>query len=343
MHYATTLPLHGGKAPRWLFGRMVKLGGEISNVIIDEFGADELLRRIGDKDWFQAFSCAIGYDWHSSGTTTVTMGALKEALNPGGEVYIAGGKGKAGTKTPEDIVKGVDALSIPGSAEKFTEYSRLAAKIDSSMVYENIGIYHHTFMFSKSKKWTVVQQAMQNEGNKAIRFQWFSDLVSEKDIANEPHSGIASEVHASTLDLTYNQNKDVREGMPAALEEYKNVVSGQYPDRHGIVPQIDMSRRGLDMIRKASEVAPKDYRQLLLDKGRWKDDDQVVGIRGKPDLWKGVGLPRPDSLFVQSRREGRDTLPGGQKVLRLRHRRNAAHDRLRVHRERREVPGPEKA
>ena len=62
-------------------------------------------------------------------------------------------------------------------------------------------------------------------GKPAIRFQWFSDLISERDMANEPHSGIASQVHASTLDLTYNQNREVREGMPAALKESKNVVS----------------------------------------------------------------------------------------------------------------------
>ncbi|HIH50457.1 TPA: DUF763 domain-containing protein, partial [Candidatus Micrarchaeota archaeon] len=71
MRSVTELPLHGGRAPRWLFGRMVKLSQAISTVIIDEFGPDELVRRIADPNWFQALACAIGYDWHSSGTTTV--------------------------------------------------------------------------------------------------------------------------------------------------------------------------------------------------------------------------------------------------------------------------------
>jgi hypothetical protein len=32
------LPLHGGRAPRWLFNRIVKLAGGISEIIILEYG-----------------------------------------------------------------------------------------------------------------------------------------------------------------------------------------------------------------------------------------------------------------------------------------------------------------
>ncbi len=267
MHSATVLPLHGGRAPRWLFQRMVKLSEKISNVIIEEFGPDEFLRRISDKDWFQALSCAIGYDWHSSGTTTVTIGALKEALNESGEIFIAGGKGKAGTNTPKDILEGTEKLAISSSSDKFIEYSRLSAKIDAGMVYDNIGIYHHSFLFTKSRKWAVVQQAMQYNSNKAIRFQWFRDLVDRKDVANEPHSGLASDTRIQTLDLTSMDNKFAREGMPAALEEYAKVAVGSYPDRHQIIPRIDVSRKGIEIIKKASELDPKDYKELLLIKG----------------------------------------------------------------------------
>ena len=40
------LPLHYGKAPRWLFDRMVKLAREITVAIVAEFGAEEMLRRL---------------------------------------------------------------------------------------------------------------------------------------------------------------------------------------------------------------------------------------------------------------------------------------------------------
>ena len=107
------LPLHGGHPPQWLFSRMIKLAGGISEVILDEYGSDELLRRLSNPFWFQAFSCVLGFDWHSSGTTTTTCGALKIALKPEKHgVMVAGGKGKASRKTPDEIADSADSLSI---------------------------------------------------------------------------------------------------------------------------------------------------------------------------------------------------------------------------------------
>ena len=37
------LPLHGGKAPPWLFQRMVKLGREIIRLIVEDDGPEEIL------------------------------------------------------------------------------------------------------------------------------------------------------------------------------------------------------------------------------------------------------------------------------------------------------------
>src|SRR5512136_1522151 len=96
------LPLHGGKAPRWLFTRMVRLAREISVHVITEHGADEFLARLSDPFWFQALGCALGFDWHSSGVTTTTCGALKDGLN-GMEtelgLFVAGGKGASSRQT----------------------------------------------------------------------------------------------------------------------------------------------------------------------------------------------------------------------------------------------------
>jgi hypothetical protein len=58
---------------------MTKLAGAVMQAIVEEFGPDELLRRLSDPWWFQALGCVLGFDWHSSGVTTVTCGALKEA------------------------------------------------------------------------------------------------------------------------------------------------------------------------------------------------------------------------------------------------------------------------
>jgi hypothetical protein len=63
------LPLHTGRAPAWLFGRMTRLAREITAHVVADRGPDEMLRRLADPFWFQAFGCVLGFDWHSSGVT----------------------------------------------------------------------------------------------------------------------------------------------------------------------------------------------------------------------------------------------------------------------------------
>ncbi|MGC8648718.1 MAG: DUF763 domain-containing protein [Candidatus Micrarchaeia archaeon] len=275
MKSLTFLPLHDGRAPRWLFSRMVKLSSAISNVILDEFGPDELAERLSNSNWFQALSCAIGYDWHSSGTTTVTVAALKEALNQSNEIYIAGGKGKAGIKTPEDIVIGVDKLSIPNYADTFIENSRLSAKVDSSLIADNFSLYHHAFIFTKNKNWTVIQQGMYKDY--AVRFQWFSKFLDQKDIINEPHSGVFSKFsdlneNIKSLDLTAAENKWVRNSSTNIIEEYKKILDNfdfisDYPKRHKLLFNIDLSKRAQKIIENAFEIDPKEFKDLILLKG----------------------------------------------------------------------------
>ena len=47
------LPLHYGKAPAWLFGRMRKLARAIILIMAEEYGAEEILRRLSYPFWFQ--------------------------------------------------------------------------------------------------------------------------------------------------------------------------------------------------------------------------------------------------------------------------------------------------
>ncbi|HEC76186.1 MAG TPA: DUF763 domain-containing protein, partial [Thermoplasmatales archaeon] len=53
----TNLPLHYGKAPKWLFYRMVKMADAISGIIVYEYGEEKFLEFISNPYWFQAFSC----------------------------------------------------------------------------------------------------------------------------------------------------------------------------------------------------------------------------------------------------------------------------------------------
>jgi hypothetical protein len=98
------LPLHYGKAPPWLVTRMTKMAKEIVAIIVDEYGQDVFLQRISDPYWFQALGCVLGYDWHSSGVTTVLTGVLKTVISPEEHgITVCGGKGATSTKAPMEI------------------------------------------------------------------------------------------------------------------------------------------------------------------------------------------------------------------------------------------------
>jgi hypothetical protein len=145
------LPLHPGKAPRWLFERMVELARCITGIVIDEYGREGLMTRLSDPWFFQSLSCVLGYDWHSSGTTTVTCRALKEAIDPEKTgLAIAGGKSKTSLKTPAEIREKGEAFSLgENMIEELIYSSRMTAKVDNSLIQDGYQLYHHCFFFDE--------------------------------------------------------------------------------------------------------------------------------------------------------------------------------------------------
>lgn len=147
-----TFTLDYGRCPKWLFERMVRLGREMTRVLIDEYGPDEFVRRIADPVWFQSLGTVLAFDWNASGLTTILTAALKEAIR--GEerdlgVFICGGKGKTSRKTPEEIQRWGERLALaPAAIDNLAYNSRMAAKVDSALVQDGFQIYHHSFFFS---------------------------------------------------------------------------------------------------------------------------------------------------------------------------------------------------
>ena len=191
-----TFTLDTGKCPRWLFERMVRLGREMTRVLVEEYGPDEYIKRIADPVWFQSLGTVLAFDWNASGLTTILTAALKEGIR-GQErelgIFIAGGKGKTSRKTPEQIHEWGERLCLAPSYVHNLEYnSRMAAKVDSALVQDGYQIYHHSFFFSRNGAWAVVQQGMNTQNSTARRYHWFSE--SAKDLVEEPHSGIASQL-----------------------------------------------------------------------------------------------------------------------------------------------------
>ncbi|MFQ6127900.1 MAG: DUF763 domain-containing protein [Thermoplasmata archaeon] len=205
------LPLHSGRAPRWLFTRMIDLSRGVLKIICLEFGNEEFLERISDPFWFQALSCVLGFDWHSSGVSTVTCGALKEALKEEDlGIAIAGGKGKASRQTPAQIERFGEQMNLSSQTIDDMIYrSKMTAKVDNTAIQDNHQLYHHVFVFTERGSWAVIQQGMNPESGYARRYHWYHAHVD--DILEEPHDAILGRRMQVTLDMTSRLSRDCKQ------------------------------------------------------------------------------------------------------------------------------------
>ncbi|HHH36119.1 MAG TPA: DUF763 domain-containing protein [Gammaproteobacteria bacterium] len=264
------LPLHGGKAPRWLFQRMVRLAREITVHVVSEYGSHEMLARLSDPYWFQAFGCVLGFDWHSSGVTTTTCGAVKEGLRgleDGLGLYAAGGKGAASRRTPAEIEQACRALGC--DASPLVRASRLSAKVDNSAVQDGHQLYHHCFFFTRDGRWCVVQQGMDDARGTARRYHWLGERVA--DFVEEPHAAICSQRPAATLNLVDRESRAARQAMTElarqpdreVLRTLVRLPELRLPARHRLLA-ADVNPRHLQRILlKTYEQAPRDFSALL--------------------------------------------------------------------------------
>src|SRR5216684_8692975 len=111
------LPLHGGRVPAWLSGRMARLGRVLVEAIVLHYGKKEFLKRLSHPLWFQSLGCVMGMDWHSSGITTSVLGALKRGLSPRSHelgIYICGGRGRHSRNTPDELGAIAERTSLNG-------------------------------------------------------------------------------------------------------------------------------------------------------------------------------------------------------------------------------------
>jgi hypothetical protein len=308
------LPLHGGAAPRYLFERMVPLAREIVVYVASEFGRDEVLRRLSDPYWFQAFGCVLGFDWHSSGLTTTVCGALKEGLRDAADdlgLYVAGGKGRTSRRTPDEITAACDRLGRDPDALVYA--SRISAKVDNSAVQDGYQLYHHTFVFTAEGRWCIVQQGMSDETSMARRYHWLSDNVSE--YVNEPHAAICCDADAPTLNLVAAESSDVRSAS-ATLAAQKPEVTLQ---ALGHLPLLDMPRRhdvrasDIDprhlakVLLRTYEAAPADFESLLAIEGVGAKTLRALALTS--ELVYGTRASRTDPARFSFAHGGKDGTP----------------------------------
>lgn len=287
-----TVPLDWGHCPRWLFERMRRLGRGIATAIVEEFGPEEFLRRISDPVWFQSLGCVMGFDWNSSGLTVITLGALKAGLFEIQDklgIFVCGGK-RESRKTPQEI----EAYGISRQfefASKLIYASKMAAKVDSSLIQAGYQIYQHNFLFTKSGNWAVVQQGMNTNNQTARRYHWASTKLQDKegkpDFIEEPHVGIVSAYRGRPLNLTAknsNDNRIVSVGMvkeePKKIikdldliqtKKENNLTTMSLPDKeffwHPVVEEKFDLKRLAKTVSSMNEQAPADFEKMLSLKG----------------------------------------------------------------------------
>jgi len=276
-----TLPLHHGRAPKWLFSRMVELASCIVRIIIEEHGVEGLLQRLSDPWFFQSLSCVLGYDWHSSGTTTVTCGALKEAIDPSElGVAVAGGKGRASRKTPAEIMKRGEGFGLSThKMEELVHASRMAAKVDNSLVQDGYQLYHHTFVFEEHGGWIVIQQGINEEMGNARRYHWPPE---HRGLIEEPQNAILCETRLrSVLNMTAKESEGNRQAcLDIAREDPRRLrrsLRNPVPDEQSTLERWMPEDEGRslvmprtvnwDALRAAYEFQPRDYEELVSLRG----------------------------------------------------------------------------
>ncbi len=250
-------------------------------IIIDEYGVGFLLQRLSDPWFFQSLSCVLGYDWHSSGTTTVTCGALKEAIDPSElGVAVAGGKGRASRKTPAEIGARGEVLGLSThKLEELVHASRMAAKVDNSLVQDRYQLYHHTFVFEEHGEWIVIQQGINEERGNARRYHWPPE---HRGFIEEPQNAILCETRLqSVLNMTAKESEGNRRTCLDIAREHprhlRRSIMNPVPDgqatlenwmpegtRHSLVMPRTVN---WDALRAAYEFQPRDYEELVSIRG----------------------------------------------------------------------------
>ncbi len=277
------LKLHPGTAPHWLVKRMMPMADALCQFIVDEFGTKELLHRLADPVYFQALSNVLGYDWDSSGSTTVTCGVLRSVLTwEKHSIVAAGGKGLASKKTPDQLYALTD-FGLDGN--ELAEISRKVAKVDNAAIQDGYSLYQHMFFVDTEENWTVVQQGMDSKAGDARRYHWTSGYF--RVYIDEPHSGmISGEIKNAALDMTAKESYDCRKtSLDIVKEEPIRIrrmlddikaygettlipwMEGHAPERQIPSYKVIPKRMNWNAVRKAYETQPSDYEELLFIQG----------------------------------------------------------------------------
>jgi len=323
------LPLHSGKAPSWLTGRMRKMAKEIASIIIEEQGTTKFIARLSDPYWFQALGSVLAYDWHSSGVTTVVTGILKAALSPEEHgVAVCGGKGKTSRKTPSDIETVGEKFGFSQETiDDLTYTSRMTAKVDNTAIQAGYQLYHHAFLITKEENWAVIQQGMSDQDRSARRYHWLSENTA--CFVEEPHNAISCDFkreHAlnmvakqsnaarkASVDLSNEPTKKLMNLIQSASKPLNQASLQEWLPKsvdpwQQTLTTLNMPRNiNWDTLTRIYEFQPRNYEELLSVKG--VGPATVRGLALVAELVYGEAPSWEDPVKLSFAYGGKDGVP----------------------------------
>jgi hypothetical protein len=299
------LILHDGKVPPHLLYYMKKLSKAILSYIHEIYGPEEIVRRVADPFWFQAFNNVIGMDWDSSGATTVVIYMLKSFASPSNfkdlGLAVLGGKGADSRAVIEELNALKDSNIDLSVLEKV---SRLGAKIDGVALQDGYNLYIHSVVVDQSGSWTIIQQGMNTLHKLARRYHLHNK--GEIKIVGDPHSGIACNRVGIALNLVDEQAANCRRtildivasssvsSIVKDIAEVNRILRGdrsleswmkKVGDNHSITNTVQNNKRNMEVrfssvyrpvtdlnrieaiLRKIQEIGPETFEELLIIKG----------------------------------------------------------------------------
>jgi len=223
---------------------MKRLAKAIVEIMILELGPQKVVERFSNPLWFQGFNNIIGMDWDSSGSTTVTLGILKDITNPKVHGFaVLGGKGKNALKVPDEV----DMLIFDVDKNKIKNISKIVAKVDSTLVQDGHQLYHHTMLVTEDGKWSIIQQGMNLEIKFARRYHW----KETDNFVVEPHSAISG-IKTNVVVNAIDRDKDrTRKLILDLLRENPNKIVSLYTQAMAMLK----GQSTLDMWIKGGSIA----------------------------------------------------------------------------------------
>jgi hypothetical protein len=331
-----TLPLHHGHPPQYLLARMKNLAFSISKILVEEHGTTEFLKRLADPLWFQSFGCVLGFDWHSSGLTTVVTGVLQRSVNLEDHgIMIAGGKGKKSISTRSQIPNLATIANMNGKRISDLLYAdKMTAKVDTSAIQDGYDLYHHAVFFNDRGDWTIIQQGMNSDIKMARRYHWgiICDKIHQDVLDMTAHDSI--ETQKTTVDLVNgNPSNLISSIKKIQLPRFKTMddwifdqdssgntdLSYEMPTHLNwkTVKKIyDIQPRNYEEFVTIDGVGPSMIRALALisqliygSKTSWQDPVQFSFAHGGKD---GVPFPINRNNFDRSIKFLKEAIEGGE-------------------------------